>query len=182
MTHRRAGARHTNTHTQIKACTHAHQRWQDELGNSLRTPRQPDALPSATRTHAHTRILHNHAQSAPSVGSVPPRSATRDGRKGVCQRPLPSSQKGTQTQAREQRPDCAARGRGLSSLRTHGRHTESSASPLCRLTQRLIAAFVKQLYKRIHSGSQRWSVHGPSLNLTCKHKKFDFFKLLLFWL
>lgn len=111
MTHRRAGAhKHTRSDKSLHTCT---QRWQNELGNSLRTPRRPDALPNATRAHMHALAFCTITlRNAPSVGSVPPRTATRDGRKGVCQRPLLSSQTGTQTQAREQQPDCAAPGTG----------------------------------------------------------------------
>lgn len=79
-------------HTHERAC------WQSGLGNSLRTPWQPDTLPNTTLAHTHK---HKHTQNSPFVGGGLSRAGTRDGRKVFCQAPLLNSQKGTQTQAGE---------------------------------------------------------------------------------
>lgn len=76
------------THTQMHG--HKQARWQSGLGNSLRTPRQPDTLPNTTLAHTH---VHKHTQNSPFVGGGPSRTGTREGRKVFCQASLLSSQK-----------------------------------------------------------------------------------------
>lgn len=78
---------HTHTHAHTRACT---QCWQSGLGNSLRTPRQPDTLPNTTLAHTH---MHKHTQNSLFVGGGLSRTGTRDGRKVFCQGLLLNSQK-----------------------------------------------------------------------------------------
>lgn len=176
MTHHRAGA-HRHTHTRTHASMHAvlAERARKQPENTLATRH---FAKHSTRTHKH-----NRTQNSPFVGGGPSCTGTRNGRKVFCQGPLLNSQKGTQTQAREQQPTSTAlRHEAICMLRTHGRDTQ---------LQLALSA----------EGNSRWQHHSSnacanrfallhntaligaasSLNFICKdfffpHHSFPFFK------
>ena len=121
----------TTTHKSLHTCTNASM----HAALAERARKQPENTP-ATRHFAkhntHTHIMHNHTQNSPFVGSAPSCTGTRDGRKVFCQGLLLSSQKGTQSQAREQQPNSIALRQGLSVCSGHtvGMHSLGQPSVL----------------------------------------------------
>ena len=94
---------HTHTHAHTGACT---QCWQSGLGNSLRTPRQPDTLPNTTLTHTHICTSTHRTLSLWAAGclALAPEMAGRYFAR-VCFSIL---RKGTQTRAWQRQPSSTA--------------------------------------------------------------------------
>lgn len=129
---------------------HKQARWQSRLGNSLRTPRQPDTLPNTTLAHTH---VHKHTQNSPFVGGGPPRAGTREGRKVFCQASLLSSQKRhTNTSRRVAAKRHGTLRQWLSvSCGTHRRDTQPSPPP----SSALLCVSAENSRRQHHSSSDR---------------------------